>query len=341
MSKQTGSPCVSVIISSWNSAQYLPACLDCLKNQTWTDFEVILVDNGSTDSSTIGVESKWSSLRINVERLETNRGFSAANNIGIRLARGKWLALLNSDAFPEPGWLSALVNASQNNPEYSFFASRLLKADAPDILDGAGDAYHISGLAWRRFAGYPAAEFGLQAEEVFSPCAAAALYLREALLKAGGFDETLFMYHEDIDLGFRLRLLGHRCLYVPQAVVRHVGSASTGSQSDFALFHGHRNYVWSFIQNMPPKLLWQSLPSHILSNIIYVINYSIRGRGKILLQAKSAAFKGLGAAIKKRKAIQSKRSVSSNEIQRVIDSGCLQPYLLGYHIRRLQGKAAR
>ena len=108
------------------------------------------------------------------------------------------MALLNSDAFPEPNWLEQLLQAAENNLEFTFFASRQIQANANSLLDGAGDAFHVSGLAWRRYAGFPADQFGLEPEEGFSPCAAAGLYSRQAFLQVGGFDEDFFSYFEDV-----------------------------------------------------------------------------------------------------------------------------------------------
>jgi GT2 family glycosyltransferase len=252
------------------------------------------------------------------------------------LARGKWLALLNPDAFPEPNWLEELLLAAVNNPDFSFFASRQLQANAFQFLDGAGDAYHMSGLAWRRFAGWPAAQFGLKTEEVFSPCAAAALYSRQAFLQVDGFDEDFFSYHEDVDLGFRLRLQGFRCLYIPFAVVHHIGSAALGVQSDFALYHWQRNFIWSFVQNMPSSLLWEALPSHLIANFIYQLNYTLRGRGSVLWKAKMDAIHGLSRALRKRWEIQKNRKVSNTQLLQTMERGPLQPYLLGYHTRKIR-----
>lgn len=329
-------PLASVVIVTWNSARCLSSCLDALLAQVYKDFEVIVIDNGSTDGSLDAVESHWPALRLRVERLGANKGFAAANNLGARLACGKWLALLNPDAFPETNWLEELLGAAANNPDYSFFASRQLQANASHLLDGAGDAFHISGLAWRRFAGWPAAQYGLKTEEVFSPCAAGALYSREAFLMAGGFDEDFFSYHEDVDLGFRLRLRGLRCLYVAEAVVRHIGSAALGAKSDFALYHWQRNFIWSFIQNMPSTYLWEALPSHLLANLIYVLNYTLLGRGSVLWKAKIDALRGLPRAFHKRREIQENRKVRRADLLRIMERGPLQPYLLGYHIRKIR-----
>ena len=327
-------PLISLVIVSWNSGKHLPHCLECLSRQTFRDFETIIVDNGSSDNSLTGLEERYPDLGLSVERLAQNLGFAAGNNLGARLAQGKWLVLLNADAFPEPDWLAEMATASRDNPDFGMFSSRQLRADNPQILDGAGDAYHVSGLAWRIGLGYPSERYGLEQAEIFSPCAAAAMYLREAFLEVGGFDEDFFSYFEDVDLGFRLQLRGCRCLYVPKAVVHHVGSSTFGERSDFAFYHSHRNLIWTYVKNMPSTLFWLYLLQHLTANLIYVLYYSLRGRGKVLLRAKYDALRGISAARKKRETIQKKRKVSSSDVARVMQHGWLQPYLLGYHLRR-------
>jgi GT2 family glycosyltransferase len=331
-------PKISIIISTWNSGKELPECLNSLARQTIRDFELIIIDNGSSDDSMIDLQNKWPDLDFQIRKLDKNIGFAAANNLGARLARGEWLALLNADAFPDPGWLENLLQAGEREPEFSFFASRQLQARAPLLLDGAGDVFHISGLAWRRYAGFPAAQFGLESEEVFSPCGAAGFYSRQAFLQVGGFDENFFSYHEDVDLGFRLHLQGFRCLYVPKAVVRHIGSATLGAQSDFALYHWQRNFIWSFIQNMPSALLWRALPAHMMTNFIYLLYYTLRGRGGIIIKSKRDALQRLPGALRKRQELQKSRKVSNMELIHVMEHGCMQPYLLGYHIRKVGRK---
>ena len=334
--KNTNAPVASLVIVSWNSAKYLPRCLECLSSQTFHFFEVIVVDNGSTDDSVADLEKQHHQLDLRVERLASNRGFAAANNLGAQLARGTWLILLNTDAFPETDWLENLIQTANDNPQYTCFSSRQLQANKPELLDGAGDCYHVSGLAWKRCMGYPSSEYGLEKIEVFSTCGAAAMYSRDAFLDVAGFDEDFFSYLEDVDLGFRLRLRGHRCLYVPEAVVHHVGSASLGVASDFALYHYHRNLIWSFIQNMPSRLLWKYLLAHLAANVIYLATYIVRGRGRVLWKAKMDALHGLARARQKRVEIQSRRSVTDSELVSVMEKGWLQPYLLEYHQRQIQ-----
>lgn len=327
-------PFVSIVIVSWNSGKYLPRCLESLSQQTFRDFEVILVDNGSSDNSLEHLEERYPGLGMRVERLPHNLGFAGGNNLGARLARGQWLVLLNTDAFPEPDWLAELVKAAQTSPGFGSFSSRQLRAGDPNTLDGAGDAYHVSGLAWRIGLGYPSARFGLESAVIFSPCAAAAMYLRQAFLEVGGFDEDFFSYFEDVDLGFRLQLAGYRCLYVAQAVVHHVGSATLGERSDFAFYHAHRNLVWTYIKDMPSTLFWLYLPAHLIANVVYVTHYALRGRGRVLLRAKWDAILGLPAVLRKRKITQKTRKVSNAALGKAMEHGWLKPYLLGYHLRR-------
>jgi len=334
-------PFVTIIIINWNNVKQLPRCIQSLHTQTYTDFEVFIVDNGSTDSSILTTKDDVAGLDLHVIQLKSNLGFAVANNIGAHLARGKWLALLNADAFPEPDWLEKLLQTAEGYPEFSCFSSRQIQANNPSFLDGAGDAYHVSGLAWRIGLGYPSKQYGLNSLELFSPCAAAAMYSREAFLEVGGFDEDFFSYFEDVDLGFRLQLRGYRCLYVPDAVVHHIGSATFGERSDFAFYHAHRNLIWTFVKNMPSTMLWRYLPAHLMANAIYVLYYTLHGRGKVLWRAKWDAIKELSKFIIKRREIQRNIRITPSDLERVMEHGWLQPYLLGYNLRQVLAAASK
>lgn len=320
-------PLVSIILLVWNHTDDLSACLTALQNQTFAGFDVILVDNGSSDAAYLdGLQERYPRLRLTVRKLDSNLGFAAGNNIGARLAQGRWLALLNTDAFPEPFWLEALLKAAGAHPQHAVFASRQIQANTPSLLDGAGDAYHASGMAWRRFYNRPVREYGLQAQEVFSACPAAALYLREDFLNAGGFDEDYFSYFEDVDLGFRLRLGGGKCLYVPEAVVRHVGSASTGKRSDFSVYYGYRNLIWTFVKNMPSPLFWLFLPLHIATLSFFVFYLTLRGQGMVIWKAIFDALRSLPKMTRKRKMIQRNKKVKTEELLKIMSTGLLEPW---------------
>lgn len=326
MESQAQAPLVSIIVLTYNGAPWLDTCLAAIQAQTFQDYEVILTDSGSTDGSVEAAEKKYARWLTRVERLECNLGFSVANNRAARLARGQWLIFLNNDAYPDPNWLSSLIAVSEAHPDFQFFASRLLQANDLAHLDGAGDVYHVGGLAWRRFYNQPSTQFGLTSGEVFSPCGAAAMYARELFLEAGGFDEDFFTYMEDLDLGFRLRLRGARCFYVAEAVVRHVGSATIGIRSNFAVYYGHRNMVWVYAKDMPSTLYWRYLPEHLLANFIPIVYFTLRGRGRAIWRAKIDAVRGLGLMLHKRREIQKTRRADPSELAHLMDHRWLSPY---------------
>jgi GT2 family glycosyltransferase len=290
------------------------------------------VDNGSTDGSVDQIQKKYPDIKLIC--LSENLGFAAANNLGAREAQGQWLCLLNNDAFPEPDWLENLVKATDEYPEFIAFGSKMISAENTKILDGIGDVYHISGLAWRMGYNHPVDTAPSEPKEIFSPNAAAVLYRRDAFLLVGGFSEYFYMYHEDVDLGFRLRLRGYRSLYVPDAVVFHQGSASTGVKSDFAVYHGHRNLVWSYFQNMPGRLLWKYLPAHLLATVIFLGYYFLQGQFSAIFRAKWDALRGLPKVLKIRKQVQATRIASETDIDHMLEHGWIAPYQLGLKARR-------
>jgi len=310
---------VTVIIVNWNGERFLDRCLSALMAQTVRPQEIILVDNASSDGS-LEIARRFPSVRLLA--LDQNAGFARGNNLAISEAASdsEWIALLNPDAFADSRWLEELLLSARDNPEFDVFGSRLVDAAAPEVLDGTGDVYHMSGLAWRAGHGAPVPSALKPAREIFSPCAAAALYRRSVMAKVGGFDEDYFCYVEDVDLGFRLRLTGHRCLYVPSSVVHHLGSGSTGGQhSDFAVYHGHRNLVWTYVKDMPGALFWLFLPLHLLMNLWTLLVLAMRGQGRVALRSKWDALRGLPKIWHKRQEIQHERTVSAWAIWRMLD----------------------
>ncbi len=333
------SPSITVLVLNWNGARFLPRCLDALTAQTFPDFEVIVIDNASTDGSVDNLEDFWPNFRL--VRLETNLGFAIGNNRGATYARGNWLAFLNNDAFPEPDWLSNLDRFRREHPEFTFFCSRVMDFGNQALLQNSGDVYHISGYAWPRDNLIPVEISHLTPEEVFSASAAAAMYQKEAFLEVGGFDEAFSSHYEDVDLGFRLRLKNHRCLYVPTAVVAHLGSASFGLESNRAVYQVQRNVIWSYTKNMPGKLFWKYLPVHIFANLFFLIYYSFRGQAGIVLKAKWDAFRSLPRIIRKRSAIEHNRKVAPEEIDRLLEHKFFSPFLLGRKSRKIRSMLTR
>lgn len=320
---------VGLIIVTHNAAAFIERCLRGVALQARRPDRILIVDNASHDGTLACVAALTEALELPVETigLTENLGFAPANNLAVAALDGcEWVALLNPDACPDPTWLQALLAAAGRHPTAAALASRLMLPGPANVLDGAGDEYHVSGLAWRQGHGQPMSRVAgaLVERRVIAACAAAALYRRQAWTDVGGFDPRFFCYVEDVDLGFRLCLRGHECWYVPDAVAEHVGSASAGVGSAFAVYHGHRNLVWTFVKNMPRGLLLRYLPGHLAVNLAGLIWFAARGRGGAYLAAKRDALKGLPSAWRARRAIQRARTASTDDIRALLNRESLR-----------------
>lgn len=311
-------PRLTVIVPNWNTRRFLGPCLESLRRQAFGDFEVVVVDSASTDGSVEFVEKHFPEVRT--VALGENRGFSGAVNAGIRAADSELVVLLNNDTEQDPGWLGALVRAADANPQAGLFASKLVDFEDRRLLDGAGDALRRSGLPYRLGHGeVDRGQFDNQ-EYVFGACAAAALYRRRLFGEVGFFDEDFFAYCEDGDLSFRAQLAGHRCLYVPDAVVYHVGGASTGGKrSPTATRLGTRNGLLLLAKNLPGRLAWAYAPSIVLGQLsrLLVVSLSPGGLGAHL-RGLDEARRLLPKTLGKREEIQGSRRVSDAYVRELL-----------------------
>ncbi len=313
---------VAVIIVNYNGGTMLRDCLRALERQTRKPSRVLVMDNASTDGSVEDCRPLFPWVEFHV--LAKNVGFARANNLGVDLVSDcSRVALLNPDAFAQPSWLEAFARRASQFPDTSTFASCMLWAQDTSIVDGAGDAYRVDGLAWPRHQGGSAARLPREAEEVFSPSAGAGFYRRSAYLDVGGLCERYFCYYEDVDLGFRFRLLGHKCRFLPDAVVHHVGSALTGKGSAFSVYHAHRNFVWTYLRNMPGYLVWVYLPAHLAANLASIAVFVRKGQGAVILRAKWHALTGLLQTLRERRRIQAGRTVSPDAVRAAMQRGNL------------------
>ncbi len=294
---------VAIVIVNWNGRRLLETCLPAALAQDYPNYEVIVVDNGSTDDSTAWLAAHYPQARLIANR--DNSGFSAGNNQAFAATSAPYLALLNNDAAPEPDWLAEMVRAIESDASVGMCAPRVLRWDGHTIVDSLGLAIDRSGTAWDVGGGErddPTAP--LQPREVFGANGAACLYRRAMLDAVGGLDEDFFAYLEDADLAWRARLAGWRCLYAPAARVYHRHSATGGEGSPFKGYHLGRNKVWMIVQNYPwPALLW-NLPLIVGRDLAAVCYHLFVRRDVHPLRGRLAGLRGLGRALSKRRVVQ-------------------------------------
>lgn len=289
-----------MIIVNYNGGDYLPRVVTALVAQTLSNFEAFIVDNGSTDGSIAALPAL--DARFTIIEAGKNLGFAAGNNLAAIQARADWIVTLNPDAFAKPDWLAALHRAIARNPFVTMLGSMQITADHPDTFDGTGDELSIFGVAYRAGYGKPVRTYS-EDFPVFGPCAAAAAYRRVDFEAVGGFDERFFCYHEDVDLALKMRRMGGRAVQVHDAVVHHVGSGITGTASDFAVYHGTRNRIWTWFASMPTGLMLVLLPLHISANFAYLLWSVLRpGRFKPTWRGIRHALKGIPKIIANRRA---------------------------------------
>ncbi len=321
---------VSVVIVNWNGRHLLGECLGSLRDQTARNFEIILVDNGSHDGSPEYVQEHY--REVKVVRLAENRGFAGGNNAGIRMASGKYLALLNNDTKVDPDWLRNLAREAEAGPSaVGMWASKILSYDNPEIIDNVGLLLYADGLA--RGKGRLEKDEGQyeQAGEAFFPSGCAALYRRQMLDEIGLFDEEFFAYADDVDLGLRARLAGWQCIYVPSAKVYHKYSASSSAHSPFKAFLVERNRIWVLLKYYPIELILIS-PFWTFTRLLVHLYGALTGTGAsgrfsqqhsilraaaILLKAWYSALSALPDIIRQRRAFSNVRRIGRRELYRL------------------------
>jgi GT2 family glycosyltransferase len=301
---------VAVIIINYNSGGRLARAIAALERQTFRDFEVVVFDNASADRS---AEISSRSIPIRIVRNASNVGFAAGNNRAAAGLLSEWIAFLNPDAYPDPDWLAELIAATRRHGDVDAFGSTQINAANPGRLDGAGDAYHFFGVPYRGHFGWPVERLPDEGE-CFAPCAAAALWRRERFEALGGFDESFFCYGEDVDLGFRHRLMGGRAIQAARARVLHEGSGVTGRRSDFTIFHGHRNRIWTWMKNMPAPLFWPAVPFQIVLDLYLLARLGLIGSGSAYARGVAAALKGAPRIWRERVKIQASRKVGAAQL---------------------------
>ena len=246
----------SVIIPNLNGAGWLRDSIESIWAQTEQDFELIVIDNGSTDESLEIARSYCGNPRYHLIENSENTGFSHAVNQGIAMAKGEYMALFNNDAFAEPNWLEELLKTAESDPKIFAVSSLMLRYYEPELADDAGDYVTILGFACKRGDGRKASRYQKPCR-IFSACGGAALYRKSILDKIGVFDELFFAYYEDVDLSWRANNFGYKNVYCPTAKCRHICGATTGAvrYNPFKSIQSGRNSILLPYKNQPVVML--------------------------------------------------------------------------------------
>jgi len=324
-------PLVSIIIVNWNGKHLLGECLDSLSTQSFKDFEVIVVDNGSEDGSVAYIRNNYPWARL--LSLEENIGYAGGNNAGMRIAQGSFIALLNNDTVVDPCWLEYLDHAIRtSSPKTGMWASKILSYGNPEILDNAGLLLYPDGLG--RGKGRLEKDSGQydQDHEALFPSGCAGLYRKEMLDQIGLLDETFFAYADDVSLGLRARLAGWECLFVPCAKVYHKYSSSSSAYSTLKAFLVERNRIWVLWKYFPIELILMS-PFFTAQRFFMHAYAALQGKGAsarfsdqhsffkgcmILMKAWWAALRGLPWVMRERYAFSKHKTLSRWEFYRLL-----------------------
>ncbi|OGR16806.1 MAG: hypothetical protein A2X81_19905 [Desulfobacterales bacterium GWB2_56_26] len=292
-------PLIEIIIPNWNGEGMLNHCLQSLRQQTFSDFAVTVVDNGSHDGSIELMERQFPEVRL--IKLDHNTGFSVAVNTGIEAAKAPWLLLLNNDMEVAPDCLEKLCLAVAQYPEYDFFALKMMNFHQREYIDGAGDAVLRGGVGYRLGTMEKDGEGYCHDRETFGACAGAALYSRGMLARVGLFDSDFFAYLEDVDLNMRARRLGSRCMFLASALVYHIGSASSGSKiNELTVRLSTRNNIYVLFKNYSWGLLLRFLPAIAVYQTAWLLFCLKKGMLAPYLSGLCQAMSTLPGLLKKR-----------------------------------------
>lgn len=309
---------VSVIIPNWNGKKFLKGCLDSLLTSDYPQVQVVIVDNGSKDGSVEFLQEQYPGVKL--VTFPHNTGFSVAVNAGITNSEGEFVALLNNDTVVEANWITEMVSVMKEHPEIGSTGCKMLAYDDHSLLDGAGDGYRRGGLPGR--IGHRERDLGQfdASRYILGPCGGAALYRRSMLDDIGLFDDDYFAYLEDVDIGLRAQSAGYKCLYVPSAVMYHLGCGTTGSGYHPLVVKLSAQNNWNtIVKNIPLALLLKFMPQILYWQAYYFAVVIVRG-GQVFpwLQGTWNAIKLLPKMLRKRAEINRKRRVSLKYLEEII-----------------------
>ncbi len=269
---------VSVVIPNFNGIAFLDSVLASLEGQTLSNFEVILVDNGSTDGSCSFVTANYP--WVHLIELSENFGFCGAVNAGIRAAKAPYVLLLNNDTEVKEDFVEEMLAAIRRHKNAFSCGARMVQYHDRDRLDDVGNYYCALGWSFARGRGKDIHAYETE-DKIFSACAGAAIYRKKIIEKIGYFDEEHFTYLEDTDIGYRARIYGYENWYAPKAIVYHVGSGTSGSRyNQFKTRYSSRNNIYLIYKNMPLLQIILNLPFLAVGFLIKFLFFAVKGMGK-------------------------------------------------------------
>lgn len=301
---------VSIILVNYNGAKVLPGCLSTIFKQSYTNLEVILVDNASSDDSLAWLKCEYPQVRVVANR--TNFGFAKACNQGVAAASGEYVSFLNYDTVVDKDWLRHLVVAAEADDAIGACMSKILLLKVlPPTINSAGGVVHFSGLSWSGSYNHADSALFSKKEDVAFASGAAMLVKRSVLDEVGLFDEDFFMYCEDTDLSWRMRLAGYRLVYVPESIVWHDYHFSKGKEKYHLLERNRLSMILTNYQSRTLAVLF--LPLLILETGM-LFNALVSGWLPQKLQGYSELFRGRRRIKEKRRKVQLARRLSDRDI---------------------------
>ncbi|MFH0921669.1 MAG: glycosyltransferase family 2 protein, partial [Fibrobacterota bacterium] len=291
---------VSIVIVNWNGKRFLNECLNSIFAQTYKNNEIVFVDNGSEDGSVEYIRGAFP-LITKLAVLDKNYGYAYANNEGMKLCEGEFIALVNNDLVLKEDWLEKVVDSfNKHDDMVGSLATKIIQYHKRKLIDSIGIEY----LPFGAFADYKGINVNSnQANQecfTFAACAAAAVYRKRMLVTIGGFESKYFAYFEDSELSFRAQLFGYKCFYEPSAISYHIGSGTGNKNSSFYVYHGRKNIEYLFFTNMQGYLLLKYLPIHFTYEVLNLIYFTSIGKGLSFLKAKVIFLINIKYVIKRR-----------------------------------------
>lgn len=306
---------VSIIILTYNNAEDIKGCLTSIFNQTYRDYEVIVVDNASADATTRIIKDEFPKVKL----IETKRnlGYATGNNIGVRSAHGQYIAVLNPDTEVDEQWLSELVGPMELNPRIGISTPKILMFGTRDSVNSCGNMAHFTGLHFCRGLDFPSNAY-YEPEYVPAVSGCSFLMRRSLFDKLGGFDDDFFLYLEDDDLSWRTRFSGYHLLYVPTSIVFHKYKLTIASWKYFYL---ERNRYLILLKHLSLRFIILMLPALLLTEIVTLGHATLSGRNH--LKSKVRAYRWIlhnrGHIRGKRREIRKNLRVGEREFVGLLD----------------------